>query len=68
MFEWKPEKGQKFDCIYMDIWNYINSDVYQDEMKPLKQKYGRYLKSKDDSLNRFNECWVEWKAKNNRRL
>lgn len=52
----------------MDIWNYVNSDVYQDEMKPLKRKYGRYLKSKDDSPNRFNECWAEWKAKNNRRL
>lgn len=58
VFEWKPEKGQKFDCIYMDIWNYVNSDVYQDEMKPLKRKYGRYLKSKDDSPKRFNECWA----------
>lgn len=68
VFKWKPEKGQKFDCIYMDIWNYVNSDVYQDEMKPLKRKYSRYLKSKDESPNRFNECWAEWQAKNNRRL
>lgn len=68
VFEWKPEKGQKFDCIYMDIWNYVNSDVYQDEMKPLKRKYSRYLKSKDESPNRFNECWAEWQVKNNRRL
>lgn len=68
VFKWKPEKGQKFDCIYMDIWKYINSDVYQDEMKSLKRKYSRYLKSKDESPNCFNECWAEWQAKNNRRL
>ena len=68
VFDWKPKKGQKFDCIYMDIWNYVNSDVYQEEMKPLKKKYGHYLKNKEESPNRFNECWAEWQAKNNRRL
>lgn len=68
VFKWKPEKGQKFDCIYMDIWNYVNSDTYQYEMKPLKRKYGHYLKNKDESPNRFNKCWAEWQAKNNRRL
>lgn len=68
VFEWKPEKGQKFDCIYMDIWNYINSDVYQKEMKPLKRKYGHYLKPKEISPRRFNRCWAEYQAKNNMRL
>lgn len=68
VFAWKPAKGQKFDCIYMDIWNWINSDVYHEEMKPLKRKYGHYLKPLSESPNRFNECWAEWYAKNNRRL
>lgn len=68
VFEWKPEKGQRFDCIYMDIWNYINKDVYHDEMKPLKRKYGHYLKPLAESPNRFNECWAEWNAKHERRL
>lgn len=68
VFTWKPEKGQKFDCIYMDIWNYVNVDVYQEEMKPLKRKYGHYLKSMDESPKRFNECWAEYQAKNGRRL
>lgn len=67
VFEWKPEKGQKFDCIYMDIWNFVNSDVY-DEMKLLKRKFGHYLKSKQESPHRFNECWAEYEAKHNRRL
>lgn len=68
VFSWKPEKRQRFDCVYMDIWNYINSDVYHEEMKPLKRKYGHYLKSKEESPKRFNKCWAEWQAKNNRRL
>lgn len=68
VFEWKPERGQRFDCIYMDIWNWVNSDIYHEEMKPLKRKYGHYLKPISESPNRFNDCWAEWNAKNNMRL
>lgn len=68
VFTWKPERGKRFDCIYMDIWPYINRDVYQEEMKPLKRKYGHYLKPISESPKRFNECWAEWHAKNGRRL
>ena len=68
VFTWKPSKGQKFDCVYMDIWDSINSDVYHEEMKPLKRKYGHYLKPKSESPNRFNFCWAEWNAKNDRPL
>lgn len=65
VFEYKPK--QKFDCIYMDIWNYVNSDVYK-EMKKLKRKYAHYLKSLSESPKRFNFCWAECYAKNNLRL
>lgn len=68
VFDWKPERGQRFDCIYMDIWNFVNSDVYHDEMKPLKRKFGHYLKPISESPNRFNSCWAEWNAKNDMRL
>ena len=68
VFEWKPERGQRFDCIYMDIWNYINEDVYHDEMKPLKRKYGHYLKSIALSPGRFNYCWAEENAKHGWRI
>ena len=68
VFEWKPDKGNKYDTIYMDIWNYINEEVYENEMKPLKRKFARHLKSKDISPYRFNKCWVEWEAKTGRRI
>lgn len=68
VFAWKPPKGQKFDCIYMDIWPYINEDVYREEMVPLKRKYAHYLKPKGESPDRFNTCWAEWYAKTGRRL
>lgn len=68
VFTWKPGKGRRFDCIYMDIFPYINEDVYHEEMKPLKRKYGHYLKPLSESQKRFNECWAEWYAKNGRRL
>jgi len=65
-FTYKP--GKKYDCIYMDIWDTINSDIYQNSMVPLKRKYGHYLKSLSESPRRFNICWAEYQAKNNRRL
>ena len=58
----------KYDIAYMDIWNWINEDVYKKEMQPLKRKYARFLRSKDINPNRFNECWAEYQAKNGRRL
>lgn len=66
VFTFKPK--QQYDCIYMDIWAYINSDVYNEEMKPLKRKYGHYLKPKSLSPKRFNMCWCEYEAKSNKRI
>lgn len=68
VFAWKPDKGVKYDCIYMDIWNYVNSEVFKNEMLPLKRKYCHYMKNKDESPKRFTKCWAEWHAKNNKRL
>lgn len=68
VFTWKPEKGKKFDCIYMDIWPYISEDVYHNEMVPLKRRYAHWLKPKSESPDRFNTCWAEWYAKTGRRL
>lgn len=68
VFEWKPEKGIKYDVSYMDIWNYINEDVYEEEMKPLKRKYAKFLRSKSENPNRYNKCWAEYEARTGRRL
>ena len=45
-----------------------SDDVYNEEMKPLKNKYRRYLKLKKESPNRFISCWAEKQAKNDLRL
>lgn len=68
VFEWKPERGVKYDMAYMDIWNWINEDVYKNEMQPLKRKYARFLRSKNENPRRFNKCWAEYQAKTSKRL
>lgn len=65
VFTYKP--SNKFDCIYMDIWSYVNEDIYK-EMQTLKRRYGHYLKPKKESPKRFNRCWAEWYAKTGRKL
>lgn len=66
VFEYKP----LFKCntIYMDIWNYINEDVYEKQMKPLISRYRRYLVSKSEDENRYIDCWCKRQAKNGERI
>ena len=66
VFSWKPER--KYDTIYIDIWPYVNEDVYEKEMVPLKRRYQRYLKPKEESPNRFLRCWAEYEARRGLRL
>lgn len=68
IFQWKPEKGVMYDVSYIDIWNYINEDIYEEEMKPLKKRYARFLRSRSENPNRYNKCWAEFQAKTGRRL
>ena len=67
VFEWKPDAGIRYDCIYMDVWNTISRDEYK-QMVALKRRYGHWLKSVEESPNRFNRCWAEWYAKTEHRL
>lgn len=66
VFEYKPLF--KYNTIYMDIWNYINSNIYQKEMKPLISRYMRYLVPKSEDENRYIDCWCKYQAKNNKRI
>lgn len=66
VFNYNP--AQKYNTIYMDIWNYINSDVYQREMKPLISRYRRYLVPKSEDESRYIDCWCKYQAKNNKRI
>lgn len=58
----------KYNTIYMDIWNYINTDVYKNEMKPLISRYRKYLVPKEDDENRFIDCWCKEEAKRGMRI
>lgn len=65
VFTFKPER--KYDCIYMDIWYSPDADAYG-EMKTLKRRYGHYMKPKEESPKRFNNCWAEYYARTDARL
>jgi len=53
IFEWKPPKGQKWDCIYFDIWAGICIDNLKD-MTKLHRKFAR--RKRDPAV------WMEsWK-------
>jgi SAM-dependent methyltransferase len=67
VFEYDFPKGTKFDTIYFDIWNYINSDVYE-EMKELKKRYRKYKRLSRDNENAYIACWAEYHAKHDLRL
>lgn len=68
VFEWKSERGIKYDVSYMDIWNYVSKDIYEKEMKFLKRRYTRFLRPKKENPNRYNKCWAEYQARTGRRL
>jgi hypothetical protein len=50
-FEYKPQKGQRFDAVWHDIWDSICGDNIED-MKKLHRKYGR----KTD----WQGSWCRW--------
>lgn len=65
---WEYTPAEKFNTIYMDIWNYINTDVYRDSMKPLIVRYRKFLVSKENDPSRFIDCWCKKEAKNGIRI
>lgn len=65
---WEYTPTEKFNTIYMDIWNFINTDVYRDSMKPLIARYRKFLVSKQDDNGRFIDCWCRKEAKNGERI
>lgn len=42
VFDWKPEKGQRFDAIYMDIWPGMSTDNL-DDMARLHRRFSPYV-------------------------
>lgn len=62
IFEWKPIKSVRFDTIYMDIWNVIRGELWE-EHKKLTRKFNRFL-------NRENpKAWANsWRRMEYQRL
>lgn len=65
---WEYEPTERFNTIYMDIWNYINTDIYQKSMKPLMARYRKYLVSKNEDADRFIDCWCKNEARKGVRI
>ena len=40
----------------------------ENEMKPLKRRCARFLRSKKENPNRYNKCWAEYQARTGRKL
>lgn len=64
-FEYIPDK--KYDTIFIDIWAYINSDIYKEEMLPLKRKYRKYL-TENGKQKKNIFVWAEKQARYDQRL
>lgn len=55
IFDMPVPKGKKWDCIYFDIWPYIQGDNYED-MKRLNRKFKYNLNR--DNPNAFMTSWL----------
>jgi spermidine synthase len=60
IFEWRPNKGQKFNTIYFDIWPDRCTD-YLAEMAKLHQKFKVFKDRDDDSA--WMESWSRQELK-----
>lgn len=58
IFEWKPEKGRKFDVIYFDIWPRISTENLV-EIKKLHNRFKFYL-NRNNPKAWMNSWMKEW--------
>ena len=47
VFTWKPERGKRFDTVYMDIWNTIGANNLKD-MARLHRRYSHWMNRNND--------------------
>ena len=64
-FDFTTDK--RFDTIFIDIWPCVNSDIYKEEMQPLKRKYKKFLKSERRTMKNIY-VWAEYNARYDRPL
>lgn len=57
IFEYEPE--DKYNTIYLDIWNNANDrSIYEDEQRPLRMRYRKYLVPRLEDADRWINCWM----------
>lgn len=66
VFDYVPET--KYNTIYMDIWNTINTEIYEEQMFPLIEKYKQYLVPESEDDDTFIDCWCSFEAENGIRI
>lgn len=62
--EWRPDKDEKFDTIYFDIWNSLSEDNLE-HMYRLERAFRKYLNK--DNPNRFSCSWSKKEMQSQRR-
>jgi hypothetical protein len=65
IFEWKPEKGSRFDTIYFDIWPNICTDNL-DGMAKLHQRFCHY-RAADGWMNSWERDLLKYRRGQERR-
>jgi hypothetical protein len=56
IFKWRPQKGEKFDTIYFDIWSSISQDNLSD-IKKLHNSFKFYLNR--NNSNHYMNSWMK---------
>ena len=64
IYEWKPEKGTKFDTIYFDIWSDQSTDDLED-MRKLHCRFRPY-KVKEGWMNSWRRDWLRSQKRGSR--
>jgi len=64
IFDWRPQKGEKFNVIYFDVWSDLCKDNL-DEIKKLHNSFKSYVDRTD--LNCSMNSWMKTFLRNRRR-
>lgn len=65
ILEWKPEKGQKFDTIYFDVWADICEDNL-DEIAILHRRFKSYKRSKESFMDSWQRDRLLYERRRNK--
>lgn len=59
IFDWKPPKGTRYDCIYFDIW----PDICEDNLKEIALLHQRFkgYKTKSGWMGSWNHEYLKYK-------